>query len=57
MTAPLWYFRERSTSDGPVFEPGENSAGPWAPDMMHGRFFGGLAAREAERLFVEELAP
>ncbi len=42
MTAP--YFT--STTDG--FAPSDQASGPWSPDMMHGRFLGGLAARMLE---------
>jgi hypothetical protein len=37
-----------SSSDG-GFLPGPDAVGPWSADMMHGRFFGGLAARALER--------
>ncbi len=33
--------------------PTERAAGPWAPDMLHGRLFGGLAARALEMEFLE----
>ena len=39
---------------GVGFMPGEHAAGPWAPDMLHGRFFGGLAARALEWEFVDD---
>ncbi len=44
------YFERRGTG----FMPGENSAGPWAPDMLHGRFVGALATRALEQEFVED---
>lgn len=34
------------------FRPGPGAVGPWAPDMLHGRFFGGLAARALEEEFA-----
>lgn len=43
------YFRR----SGAGFVPTEHAAGPWAPDMLHGRLFGGLAARAVENEFVE----
>ncbi|MCP5029762.1 MAG: thioesterase family protein [Actinomycetia bacterium] len=43
------YFR----SSGAGFMPGPDAVGPWAPDMLHGRFLGGLAARSIELEFVE----
>ncbi|MDG2113909.1 MAG: thioesterase family protein [Actinomycetota bacterium] len=39
--------------DGDGFAPTPDAVGPWAPDMMHGRFFGGLAARALEAEFGE----
>ena len=36
------------------FEPTEAAVGPWAPDMLHGRFFGGLATRALEAEFVDD---
>ncbi len=42
------YFR--TTAAG--YEPHEGSAGPWSPDMLHGRLLGGLAARALERQFA-----
>lgn len=42
MTGP--YFT--STADG--FAPSDQASGPWSPDMLHGRFLGGLAARSLE---------
>jgi len=36
------------------FMPAAHAAGPWSPDMLHGRFVGGLAAREIERGFIED---
>jgi len=44
------YFQRR----GDGFVPGEHAAGPWASDMLHGRFFGGVAARALEHEFVDE---
>ena len=38
------YFR--MTDAG--FVPGPDAAGPWSPDMLHGRLLGGLAARALE---------
>ena len=35
------------------FMPGPDAVGPWAPDMLHGRFFGGLAARALENEFAD----
>ena len=43
----LAYFER----DGSGFRPGPGAVGPWAPDMLHGRFFGGLAARALENEF------
>ena len=40
------------TRDGHGFAPGEEAVGPWAPDMLHGRLFGGLAARAIETEFL-----
>jgi hypothetical protein len=37
------------TADGDQLVPGEHAGSPWAPDMMHGRLFGGLLARALER--------
>ncbi|MDG2261547.1 MAG: thioesterase family protein [Actinomycetota bacterium] len=48
MTKSYFTIEERG------FMPGEQAAGPWSPDMLHGRFVGGLAAREIEREFVED---
>lgn len=39
--------------DGEGYMPGPDAVGPWAPDMLHGRFFGGLAARTIEIQFGE----
>lgn len=47
---PISYF----TSQGSGFAPGERAVGPWAPDMLHGRFFGALAARQLEAEFSAE---
>ncbi len=41
------------SSDG-VVVPTKNAAGPWSPDMLHGRLLGGLAARAVEREYVDE---
>ncbi|MCP3911983.1 MAG: thioesterase family protein [Actinomycetia bacterium] len=38
---------------GDWFIPGDAAAGPWAPDMLHGRLLGGLAAREIEKEYGE----
>jgi hypothetical protein len=40
------------TPHGDGFLPGPDAVGPWAPDMLHGRFFGGLAARSIEQEFL-----
>ena len=42
---PPAYYR----ADGDTLEPDERARGPWAPDMMHGRLLGGIAARALER--------
>ena len=47
---PTTYFH----SDGSRFAPTADAVGPWAPDMMHGRLLGGLAARALEAEFVDE---
>ena len=39
-------------ADGEAFRPSEHAAGPWSPEMLHGRLFGGLAARAIERDYV-----
>jgi hypothetical protein len=44
------YFR----TEGTGFVPGPEAAGPWSPDMLHGRLFGGLAARAIESEFVAD---
>ena len=44
------YFSRR----GKGFEPRPDAAGPWAPDMLHGRLLGGLAAHELEHTFTED---
>lgn len=36
------------TRSGEQLVPAEHADSPWAPDMMHGRLFGGLLAREVE---------
>lgn len=38
------YFRMSDAG----FVPGPEAAGPWSPDMLHGRLLGGLAARALE---------
>jgi len=48
-----FYFRCASTATETMFVPGEEAVGPWAPDMMHGRFLGGLAARQIEADHVD----
>lgn len=35
--------------DGPSFVPSADARGPWAPDMMHGRYLAGLLARTVEQ--------
>jgi len=42
------YFHRRGES----FEARDIAAGPWSPDMLHGRLLGGLAARALEAEFV-----
>lgn len=41
------------TIDGDQLVPGPHAGSPWAPDMMHGRLFGGLLARALEREHAE----
>lgn len=43
-TAPQPFF----TPSGEHLAPAEHADSPWAPNMMHGRLFGGLLARELE---------
>ncbi len=38
---------------GESFEARDIAAGPWSPDMLHGRLLGGLAARALETEFVD----
>jgi hypothetical protein len=42
------------TAAGADLVPAPHARGPWAPDMMHGRLFGGLMARAIEREHAEE---
>lgn len=42
------YFRAVGRPAENKFEPEAIAHGPWAPDMMHGRLLGGLAARVLE---------
>lgn len=35
------------------YQPGPDAVGPWAPNMLHGRLFGGIAARDLEAEFGE----
>ncbi|MFI0468397.1 thioesterase family protein [Saccharopolyspora sp. 5N102] len=41
------------TIDGDGLVPGPHAGSPWAPDMMHGRLFGGLLARALEQEHAE----
>lgn len=50
MGMSISYFSRTETG----FMPGEHAVGPWAPDMLHGRFFGGLAARAVEMEFLDD---
>lgn len=47
---PCTYF----IADGQDYLPQPEAVGPWAPDMLHGRLLGGLAARELETLVPSE---
>lgn len=42
------------TRSGEDLVPAEHADSPWAPDMMHGRLFGGLLARELENAHGDE---
>jgi hypothetical protein len=42
------------TPAGADLVPAPHARGPWAPDMMHGRLFGGLMARAIEREHAED---
>jgi len=37
------------TTQGSAFVPSPEARGPWAPDMMHGRYLAGLLARSVEQ--------
>jgi hypothetical protein len=44
------YLRRENSS----YRPGDEAAGPWSPDMLHGRLLGGLAASVLECEFGSE---